>query len=77
MIDFELVEKIKQTGKPWWYSGVRDENWGGKRKGAGRPKTKFGMDVWINPNPIQVKLLMEYGDGDLSKGLMKLINENF
>jgi len=77
MIDFDIVEKIQQKGKPWWYTGVRDENWGGKRKGAGRPKTKFGMDVWINPNPIQVKLLMEYGDGDLSKGLMKLINENF
>ena len=77
MIDFDLVDKIPQNRKPWWYTGVRDENWGGKRKGAGRPKTKFGMSVQIDPNPIQVKLLMEYGDGDLSKGLMKLINENF
>jgi hypothetical protein len=77
MLDFELVDKIKQKGKPWWYQGVRDENWGGKRKGAGRPKEKIGMGVIIDPNPIQVKLLIEYGDGDLNKGLMKLINENF
>ena len=77
MLDFDLVDKIKQKGKPWWYQGVRDENWGGKRKGAGRPKEKIGMGVMIDPNPIQVKLLMEYGDGDLNKGLMKLINENF
>jgi hypothetical protein len=35
------------------------------------------MGVMIDPNPIQVKLLIEYGDGDLNKGLMKLINENF
>ena len=77
MIDFDIVEKIPQKGKPWWYTGVKDENWGGKRKGAGRPKTKFGMNVLINPNPIQLKLLIEYGDGDLEKGLMKLINENF
>jgi hypothetical protein len=77
MLDFDLVDKIKQKGKPWWYQGVRDENWGGKRKGAGRPKVKIGMGVMIDPNPIQVKLLMEYGDGDLNKGLMKLINENF
>lgn len=77
MLDFELVDKIKQKGKPWWYQGVRDENWGGKRKGAGRPKEKIGMGVMIDPNPIQVKLLIEYGDGDLNKGLMKLINENF
>ena len=77
MIDYEILDQIPQNRKPWWFTGVRSENWGGKRKGAGRPKTKFGMDVWINPNPIQVKLLMEYGDGDLSKGLMKLINENF
>ena len=34
MIDFDIVEKIPQKGKPWWYTGVRDENWGGKRKGA-------------------------------------------
>jgi hypothetical protein len=77
MLDFDLVDKIKQKGKPWWYQGVRDENWGGKRKGAGRPKEKIGMGVMIDPNPIQVKLLIEYGDGDLNKGLMKLINENF
>ena len=48
MLDFELVDQIKQKGKPWWYTGVRDENWGGKRKGAGRPKTKFGMNVLID-----------------------------
>jgi len=77
MLDFDLVDKIKQKGKPWWFTGVRNENWGGKRKGAGRPKQKIGLGVMIDPNPIQVKLLIEYGDGDLNKGLMKLINENF
>ena len=78
MLDFEIVDKINQKSKkPWWYTGVRDDNWGGRRKGAGRPRTKFGVPVLLDINTIQQRLLIEYGDGDINKGILRLINENF
>ena len=77
MIDPDLVDKIPQKGRPWWMSGT-PKGWGGKRKGAGRPSTrKKGTEVILGLNPIQRKLLIEYGNGDLEKGLERLINENF
>ena len=78
MLDFEIVDKINQKSKkPWWYTGVRDENWGGRRPGAGRPRTKFGVPVLLDINTIQQRLLIEYGEGDINKGILRLINENF
>jgi hypothetical protein len=78
MLDLDIVEKLNtKSKKPWWYTGVRDENWGGRRKGAGRPKKHFGLPVLLNINPIQQRLLIEYGNGDLEKGILRLINENF
>jgi hypothetical protein len=77
MIDPDLVDQIPQKGRPWWMSG-KPVNWGGKRKGAGRPTTKKkGVGVVLSLNPIQLKLLIEYGNGELEKGLEKLVNENF
>jgi len=51
-------------------------SWGGKRKGAGRPKyLPYNTVVKLNLNPIQKKILTELGDGHLNKGIEKLINE--
>lgn len=52
-------------------------DWGGKRKGAGRPKgvkTKTSIDLELNP--IQAQVLTEMGEGSLEEGILKLINEN-
>ena len=60
----------KKLGRP-----VGD--WGGKRKGAGRPKvlkTKTTIDLALNP--IQAKVLTEMGEGSIEEGILKLINEN-
>jgi hypothetical protein len=56
---------------------VTSPNWGGRRKGAGRPKKEEGIPVRLEFNPIQQRLLIEYGGGDLKKGIERLINENF
>ena len=40
MIDTDLVDQIPQKGRPWWMSGPKPKNWGGKRKGAGRPSSR-------------------------------------
>ena len=78
MIDPDLVDQIPQKGRPWWMSGPKPKNWGGRRKGAGRPSTrKKGVELILGLNPIQLKLLIEYGDGDLEKGLERVVNENF
>jgi len=51
-------------------------SWGGKRKGAGRPKyLPYNTVVKLNLNPIQKKILTELGDGQLNKGIEKFINE--
>jgi hypothetical protein len=77
MLDLEIVEKIPEKRKPWWYTGVTSPNWGGRRKGAGRPKKEEGIPVRLEFNPIQQRLLIEYGGGDLKRGIERLINENF
>lgn len=51
-------------------------SWGGKRKGAGRPKyLPYNTVVKLNLNPIQKQILTELGDGHLNKGIEKFINE--
>lgn len=50
---------------------------GGRRPGAGRPRARPYTDVVkINLNSIQRQTLQSMGDGNLSIGLEKLINEN-
>jgi hypothetical protein len=50
--------------------------WGGKRKGAGKPRTlTYNTVAKIELNPVQKKILTEMGDGDINKGIEKLINE--
>jgi hypothetical protein len=50
--------------------------WGGKRKGAGKPRTlTYNTVAKLELNPVQKKVLTEMGDGDINKGIEKLINE--
>jgi hypothetical protein len=50
--------------------------WGGKRKGAGRPKyLPYNTIVKLQLNGVQKKVLTEMGDGSLDKGIEKFINE--
>jgi hypothetical protein len=59
----------KKLGRP-----VLD--WGGKRKGAGRPRyLPYNTIVKIELNSVQKKVLTEMGDGSIDKGIEKLINE--
>lgn len=51
-------------------------DWGGKRKGAGRPRyLPYNTIVKIQLNAVQKKVLTEMGDGSIDKGIEKLINE--
>ena len=51
-------------------------DWGGKRKGAGRPRfLTYNTTVKIELNAVQKKVLAEMGDGSIDKGIEKLINE--
>ena len=59
----------KKLGRP-----VLD--WGGKRKGAGRPKFLiYNTTVKLELSAVQKKVLAEMGDGKIEKGVQKLINE--
>jgi hypothetical protein len=50
--------------------------WGGKRKGAGKPRTlTYNTVAKLELNSIQKKVLTEMGDGSIDKGIEKLINE--
>jgi hypothetical protein len=72
---WEVMEKnrkealSKKLGRP-----VLD--WGGKRKGAGRPRQLiYRTKVELNLNAVQKKVLAEMGEGSIDKGIEKLINE--
>ena len=50
--------------------------WGGKREGAfGKKSVPYNTVVKLELNAVQKKVLAEMGDGDISKGIEKLINE--
>ena len=51
-------------------------SWGGKRPGAGRPKTALPKEINLPISNLQKKVLIEMGNGSLEAGLIKLINEN-
>lgn len=51
--------------------------WGGARKGAGRKRLRvYDYMVGININRIQEQVLRDMGNGDLSAGVVALINEH-
>ena len=65
-------EKVEQKlGRPLG-------TWGGKRTGAGRPKSKEHElnSVKLKLTRIQKQVLMEMGKGDINYGVMALINEH-
>jgi hypothetical protein len=51
-------------------------NWGGRRKGAGKKRERpYDAKVYINHTRMQYLLLMDLGEGDLSAGVQKLIDQ--
>jgi hypothetical protein len=73
---WEIIEKrrkeelSKKLGRPVG-------TWGGKRKGAGKPRTLAHNTVAkLELNAVQKKMLTEMGDGILDAGIQKLINEH-
>lgn len=51
-------------------------DWGGKRKGAGRPRfLTYNTTVKLELSSVQKKVLTEMGEGKIDKGVQKLINE--
>lgn len=50
---------------------------GGYRKGAGRPRTRtYTNRVYVTLDRIQTKILMDLGEGNLSKGVQKMIERH-
>jgi hypothetical protein len=50
--------------------------WGGKRNGAGKPRQlTYNTVAKLELNSVQKKMLAEMGDGNIDKGIEKLINE--
>ena len=73
---WEIMEKrrkeelSKKMGRPVG-------TWGGKRKGAGKPRTlTYNTVAKLDLNSIQKKVLTEMGNGILDAGIEKLINEH-
>jgi len=73
-VELENLEKeakrlSKSNGKPW----------GGARQGAGRPRKRVtpleGLTIVVKLNNIQNISLREMGNGDLSAGVQKLIDQ--
>lgn len=83
MNDEPILKRISTYSKyvkpPEWVAATihgPKKPWGGKRKGAGRPrKSAFTDTIKININNIQRMSLEEMGDGDIAKGIEKLIGE--
>jgi hypothetical protein len=76
---YDRYLKVPEVFKATFVGPVR--TWGGKRKGAGRPKKikkqmVEGLTVIVKLNNIQYLLLKEMGDGDINQGLQKLIDQH-
>jgi len=68
-LEKEAKRLSKSNGKPW----------GGARQGAGRPRKRVtpleGLTIVVKLNNIQNISLREMGNGDLSAGVQKLIDQ--
>ena len=76
---YDKYHKVPEVFKATFVGPVR--SWGGKRRGAGRPKQikkqmAEGLTVVVKLNNIQHLLLKEMGDGDINQGLQKLIDQH-
>jgi hypothetical protein len=73
---WQIIEKRRKDEKSKRLGRTIGE-WGGKRKGAGRPKyLPYNTIVKLQLNGVQKKVLTEMGNGILNAGIEKLINEH-
>jgi hypothetical protein len=73
---WQIIEKRRKDEKSKKLGKTVGE-WGGKRKGAGRPKyLPYNTIVKLQLNGVQKKVLTEMGNGILNAGIEKLINEH-
>jgi hypothetical protein len=76
---YDRYFKTPDTFKATFVGPVR--GWGGKRKGAGRPKQikklmQTGLTVVVKLNNIQLLSLKEMGNGSLDAGVQALIDQH-
>lgn len=76
---YDRYFKTPDTFKVTFVGPVR--GWGGKRKGAGRPKKiikemQTGLTVVVKLNNIQLLSLKEMGNGSLDAGVQALIDQH-
>lgn len=76
---YDKYLKVPEVFKNRFVGPVR--GWGGKRKGAGRPKKVIqeikpeGLTVIVKLNNIQLLSLKEMGNGSLDAGVQALIDQ--
>lgn len=77
---YDKYHKVPEVFKATFVGPVR--TWGGKRKGAGRPKKIIqdikneGLTVVVKLNNIQLLSLKEMGNGSLDAGVQALIDQH-
>jgi hypothetical protein len=76
---YDKYHKVPDVFKATFVGPVR--TWGGKRKGAGRPKMikkqmVEGLTVVVKLNNIQLLSLKEMGNGSLNAGVQALIDQH-
>ena len=76
---YDKYHKVPEVFKATFVGPVR--SWGGKRRGAGRPKQikkqmVAGLTVVVKLNNIQLLSLKEMGNGSLDAGVQALIDQH-
>lgn len=76
---YDKYHKVPEVFKAIFVGPVR--SWGGKRRGAGRPKQikkqmVAGLTVVVKLNNIQLLSLKEMGNGSLDAGVQALIDQH-
>lgn len=76
-VNWSELENLEREAKR--LSKNNTNSWGGARKGAGRPRKRVtpleGLTIVVRLNNIQNISLREMGNGDLSTGVQKLIDQ--
>ena len=76
---YDKYHKVPEVFKATFVGPVR--SWGGKRRGAGRPKQikkqmAEGLTVVVKLNNIKLLSLKEMGNGSLDAGVQALIDQH-
>ena len=76
---YDKYHKVPEVFKATFVGPIR--SWGGKRRGAGRPKQikkqmAQGLTVVVKLNNIQLLSLKEMGNGSLDAGVQALIDQH-